>query len=95
MDTRESLRGAGGSFMAQYAGHLHVNGLKVLDGIHYVTTSGLTTYPGEYRLVTVTGDSIAHMMAAEEALRKAERRIGKQKEGDLSYAISGPLHYIW
>jgi hypothetical protein len=49
-----------GNVLAQYAGHLHVNGLKVLDGIHYVTTSGLTTYPGEYRLVTVTRDSIAH-----------------------------------
>ena len=49
-----------GNVLAQYAGHLHVNGVKVLDGIHYVTTSGLTTYPGEYRLVTATADSIAH-----------------------------------
>ena len=55
-----SLLGRHGNVIAQYAGHLHINGLRVVDGIHYVTTSGLTTYPGEYRLVTVKRDTIEH-----------------------------------
>ncbi|MEW6752063.1 MAG: metallophosphoesterase [Candidatus Latescibacterota bacterium] len=46
--------------VVQYAGHLHVHGYNQSGRLHVVTTAGLCTYPGEYRLVTVHPDRIEH-----------------------------------
>ena len=54
---------------AHFAGHLHVNGRTDRDGVSYVVTSAVQSFPGEVRIVDLHADRIHTWMLPVEGGR--------------------------
>lgn len=59
-----------GNALAHYAGHVHFNGCLLRDGVRYVSTSAVQSYPGELRILDGEGTSLRHWMHPVEGGRE-------------------------